>query len=106
MPSPDRRGETPWIAPEHEIVAIISQPNCRIWARGPYRGDCFRKTGHLWIWWVYHAVGPVSYGRGEEKGLRRAQAACLARLKEVADAGLPGKDLFAGKAKPKEQSDA
>jgi hypothetical protein len=83
------------VAPEDEIVPVIVAELRRVWARGPYRGECWRRNKWRWEWHVWHVIGPVDYGRGTRTSLRASTASCLDRLKEVADAGLPGKDLFA-----------
>ncbi len=80
--------------PDDQPISVIVEPDCRVWAIGPYRGQCVRLCGSWW-WRVWHVVGPVHYGHGKAKGVKKAEAACLARLQEVADTKLPGKDLWA-----------
>ncbi len=83
--------------PEDRPISVIIEPGHHVWARGVYRARCLRWSSRIWRWHVWHVMGPVYHGMGKENNLKKAKAACLARLKEVADAKLPGKDLWAQK---------
>lgn len=88
------------ILPDNRIVPVVAGRGRYIWGRGPYRAEVWRCGGSLWKWRVWHVVGPLTYG-GPTRGhtLKATREAALARLKEVADAGLPGKDIFGGSSR-------
>jgi hypothetical protein len=82
--------------PADRIVPIAAEPGRYIWGRGPYRAEVWRCGGTRWKWRVWHVIGPVTHGKADGWTLKATRETALKRLAEVADAGLPGKDILAG----------